>query len=157
MILKEIPARRGERPHTTTTNPHTQLDQNAPPLLQARVRDYVLALPGNRGGPSTVSVPGALGFFLDEPPNPAMTPDLFAHEWGHLHPPSDGSLHLIVPEDDARRVVALGWGEYHIAVNWGLVPPVLVMVYGPRNEEELEVILRIVDAAYLAAGGVLRK
>jgi hypothetical protein len=70
MVPDDLPARAGERPHTTSVNPHTQLDQNAPIDLQDRLRDYALSLPGVRGGPSNVSVPGAVAFFLDHPPPP---------------------------------------------------------------------------------------
>jgi hypothetical protein len=89
-----FPARRGARPTTTTNNPHTQLDQNAPIELQDRLRDRALSLPGVRGGHSNVSVPGAIAFFLDQPSRPATLPDLFGGEWGHIHPHYDGSLHL---------------------------------------------------------------
>lgn len=155
MIPNELPPRRGARPRTTRVNPHTQLDQNAPPALQDRVRLHATSLPGVRSGPSLVSVPGALGFFLDRPPHPPTVPDLFRHEWGHLHPPTDGSLHLTVTEAGAKALIARGWGEYHLVVGWGVVPPVLVMVYGPRDEEELDVVLRLVDSAFTAAGGDL--
>jgi hypothetical protein len=152
MLPHDFPARVGGRPRTTRVNPHTQLDQNAPIELQDRLRDYALSLPGVRGGSSNVSVPGAVAFFLDHPPNRPALDDLFG-EWGHIHPHHDGSLHLILPTPEAERLIALGWAEYHHVVEWGLAPPVIVMVYGPCDEEELATIERIVDLAYLAAGG----
>src|SRR2546422_7807319 len=44
--------RAGPRPRTTATNPHTQLDQNAPPDLQERVFEIGRSLSGVAGGPS---------------------------------------------------------------------------------------------------------
>jgi hypothetical protein len=38
-------------------------------------------------------------------------------------------------------------------VTRGLAPPVVVMVYGPRDEDELAVVKQVVELAYLAAGG----
>jgi hypothetical protein len=149
----DFPARRGPRPTTTNVNPHTQLDQNAPIELQDRLRDHALSLPGVRRGRSNVSVPGAVAFFLDDPPEPAAVPDLFGGEWGHIHPHYDGSLHLSVPTPDAERLIELGWAEYHTSVERGLVPPIVIMLYGPRDEEELAVAERVVEIAYLAAGG----
>jgi hypothetical protein len=33
------------------------------------------------------------------------------------------------------------------------VPPIVIMLYGPRDEHELAVATQIVEIAYLAAGG----
>jgi hypothetical protein len=128
-----FPARRGPRPATTPVNPHTQLDQNAAVELQDRLRDHALSVPGVRGGRSNVSVPGAVAFFLDDPPRPAAVPDLFGGEWGHIHPHYDGSLHLNVPTADAQRLIELGWAEFHHVVEQGLVPPIVIMLYGPAR------------------------
>jgi hypothetical protein len=148
-----FPARPGLRPATTPVNPHTQLDQNAPVELQDRLRDHALSLPGVRGGRSNVSVPGAVAFFLDDPAHPAAVPDLFGGEWGHIHPHYDGSLHLSVPTPAAERLIELGWAEFHHVVEQGLVPPIVIMLYGPRDEDELAVAKHVVEIAYLAAGG----
>jgi hypothetical protein len=149
----DFPARPGVRPTTTKVNPHSQLDQTAPVELQDRLRDHALSLPGVRAGRSNVSVPGAIAFFLDEPPRPPALPDLFGGEWGHIHPHHDGSLHVNLPTQDAERVIELGWGEYHNVVELGLVPPIVIMLYGPRDEDELRAAQLIVEIAYLAAGG----
>ena len=148
-----FPTRSGPRPSTADVNPHTQLDQNAPAGLQDQLRDHALSLPGVRAGTSNVSVPSAVAFFLDKPPRPAAVPDLFGGEWGHIHPHHDGSLHLILPTPDAERLIELGWAEFHNIVTRGLAPPVVVMVYGPRDEHELAVLKQVVELAYLAAGG----
>ncbi len=154
-LPSDLAARRGPRPRTTDVNPHTQLDQNAPVALQDRLRDHALSLPGVRRGRSNVSVPGAVAFFLDSPPNPPALPDLFGGEWGHIHPPYDGSLHINVLTPDAQTLIGRGWAEYHNVVTSGLVPPIVIMLYGPRDDEELAVAVLAVDAAYLAAGGTL--
>lgn len=148
-----LPIRRGSRPATTPTNPHTQLDQIAPVDLQDRLRDHALSLPGVRRGFSHVSVPGAVAFYLDEPAEPTTMPNLFGGEWGHIHPHSDGSLHLNVPTELAERLIEAGWAEYHSLVARGHIPPLVVMLYGPRDEAELAVCSAAVEEAYLANGG----
>jgi Family of unknown function (DUF5519) len=60
-------------------------------------------------------------------------------EFAHLHPHSDGSLHLTLPRDLAEEVVAKGWGEPHVVVGWATL-----MVYGPRDPAELKVVWSIV-------------
>lgn len=147
------PHRAGTRPTTTPTNPHTQLDQIAPVDLQDRLRDHALSLPGTRRGSSRVSVPGAIAFYLDEPMKPSRLPNLFGGEWGHIHPHSDGSLHLNVPTELAEQLIQAGWAEYHSLVARGVIPPLVVMLYGPRDEAELAVCASIVEEAYLTNGG----
>lgn len=153
MQLATLPPRAGSRPRTTPTNPHSQLDQRAPVAMQDGLRDYALGLPGVRGGRSNVSVPGAVAFFLDQPMHPPTVPDVFGGEWGHIHPHDDGSLHINVPTAMADRLIELGWAEYHVAVSAGALPPIVVMLYGPRDEGELAVARVIVEASYVAAGG----
>lgn len=148
-----LPIRSGSRPATTSTNPHTQLDQIAPVDLQDRLRDHALSLPGVRRGVSRVSVPGAIAFHLDEPVEPATMPNLIGTEWGHIHPHSDGSLHLNVPTALADRLIAAGWAEYHSLVALGHLPPLVVMLYGPRDEAEMAVCVAVVEEAYLSNGG----
>lgn len=148
-----LPARSGSRPSTTPSNPHVQLDQNAPTELQDQLRDHALSLPGVIRGESRVSVPGAIAFYLPAPVRPAAIPDILGGEWGHIHPHSDGSLHLNVATDLAERLINAGWAEYHFLVAKGVLPPIVVMLYGPRDADELSVCKAIVEEAYLAAGG----
>lgn len=149
----KLPKRPGPRPATTPTNPHVQLEQNAPVELQAQLRDHALSLPGVRRGESRISVPGTIAFFLDEPVESPTIPDILGGEWGHIHPEYDGSLHVNVSTELADALIAAGWAEYHCLVPPGIVPPIVVMLYGPRDDEDLRVCSAMVEEAYLAAGG----
>jgi len=75
----------------------------------------------------------------------------------HAHP-SDGSMHLTLHPADAALVLSQAWGERHPLSSGGwlarFVPPGFVMVYAPRNEEEIENVRRIVAAAVWWVGGV---
>ena len=153
MQLNDLPARRGDRPRTTNSAPHTQLSQNAPVEMQERLLGHALSLPGVRRARSMVSVPGAVAFFLDRPYHQPALPDIFSGEWGHIHPADDGSLHLNLPTHVADKLIELGWGEYHYVVTQGMIPPIVIMLYGPRDEAELAVASAIVETAYVAAGG----
>jgi phospholipase/carboxylesterase len=150
------PIRRGDRPQTSdapdgTRVAHEQKTQNAPAELQEALLDRVKTLPGIRIGRSYVSVPGARAFHLD--PELARGPrEAFAarQEFGHLHPPHDGSLHLN-PEPKLRReLIEKGWAEAHPRSSR------TVMLYGPRDEAELEVAWSIVKQCYDRAAGIDR-
>lgn len=151
MALIGLPIRLGERPETIRLMPHTQTSQKAPPEMQEALFARCAALPGVTVGDSLISVPGARAFHLD--PAMAGPPDAFirGHEFAHLHPAYDGSLHLRLPQDQAAEVVETGWGEFHPLVEEGALPPVMVMVYGPRDADDLEQVWRIVEASYQQA------
>jgi Family of unknown function (DUF5519) len=145
--------RAGPRPSTTPTNPHTQLTQNAPEDLQECVFALASSLPGVEVGPSAVSVPGARAFHLPGSAQAAREAFMVGREFAHLHPPSDGSLHMALPPEEVDRVVENGWAERHpLAGSYGL-PENIVMVYGPRDEDELAVVEDLVRASHSLATG----
>jgi hypothetical protein len=53
--------------------------------------------------------------------------------------------------EDAKVVLERGWGQRHPLAQGGwmrrYVPKEFMMVYAPRDEKELEVVARIVEAA----------
>ncbi len=146
--------RAGVPPRTTPTNPHTQLDQIAPPELQERVFSFARALVGVVIGPSGVSVPGARAFHLPECTHSRRDAFLVQREFAHIHPPSDGSLHLVLPPAVIDAVIANGWAEYHPLAGKHGLPANIAMVYGPRDEAELAIVQDLVRAshAYASAG-----
>ncbi|MDX6397311.1 MAG: hypothetical protein QOJ43_719 [Gaiellaceae bacterium] len=145
--------REGPRPSATATNPHTQLTQNAPADLQERVFALASSLPGVVVGPSAVSVPGARAFHLPETAPAARETFMVEREFAHIHPSSDGSLHLVLAPDVVDAVIENGWAERHpLAGQYGL-PGNIVMVYGPRDEGELAVVEDLVRASHTLASG----
>jgi phospholipase/carboxylesterase len=145
-------SRAGARPETTPTNPHTQLTQNAPTELQERLFAYAAALPGVAVGPSGISVPGARAFHLPMSPNEQQNAFLIGREFAHLHPPYDGSLHLVLPPTEVDKMIENGWGERHPQAGRSGRPDNIVMVYGPRDEDELHVVEELLSASYAFAG-----
>lgn len=156
MDLTSLPQRAGDAPTTNPAMPHMQVSQNAPGDLQEQLFERASALPGVIVARSHVSVPGARAFHLDDAhargPREAF---MVGTEFAHLHPPHDGSLHLVLPEEDARGVIALGWGEFHPLVEQGVMPATNLMVFGPRDPGELEVVWQVVQASYANAAGVV--
>jgi phospholipase/carboxylesterase len=154
MDLSSLPKRMGEPPRTNPAMPHQQESENAPPALQEALFQRVAALPGVLVGRSHVSVPGARAFHLDEAH--AAGPEgsfMLGTEFAHLHPEYDGSLHLVLPEAAARQVIERGWGEFHPMVAQGVMPPTNLMVFGPRDDNELDTVFSIVRASYDSATG----
>jgi hypothetical protein len=154
--LASIPPRAGAQPETTAMNPHQQLSQKAPQELQEAVFQRASALPGVTVAPSRVSVPGTRAFWLD--PSVAKGPPeafMIGREFAHIHPAYDGSLHLMLPLPLAALVIDRGWGELHPVARMGLIPATAVMIFGPRDAAEVDVVWQIVQFSHAFACGQL--
>ena len=149
-----LPARSGPRPQTGPSMPHQQLNDNAPAEIQEKLFERARSLSGVRVGPSRVSVPGARAFFMEDTSKARPEAFMIDSEFAHLHPSHDGSLHLVLPAEVANKVIDKGWGEIHPMARGGGHSAVPLMVYGLRNDEELEVVWLILRASFEFAGGL---
>ena len=120
--------------------------------------NWVFLLDGVVEEPSRVSLPGARA--LTVAPDRHARPEAMIvwREFAHIHPHPNGggSLHLRLPLDAAAEVVDRGWGEYHPFALDGTLPG-LVMVFAPRDDEDLVVVKTIIEAsvAYATFGADL--
>jgi hypothetical protein len=82
--------------------------------------------------------------------NPIARDKILDHEIAHAHP-ADNSLHVWLSDRDAAKVVETGWGQRFCLpfVNKGWV-----MIYAPRNMDEVETVEEIVKAAARFITGV---
>ncbi|KAG9186741.1 hypothetical protein G6011_09849 [Alternaria panax] len=75
----------------------------------------------------------------------------------HAHP-SDGSMHMTLHPADANLVIEKGWGERHPLARGGwcrkFVPREFMLVYAPRDEEEVEVVAKVIAAGIWWVSGV---
>jgi phospholipase/carboxylesterase len=142
-----LPRRDGPPPKVIGPAPHAQRSQIAPARLQDELAKRALTLPSVSESESLVSVPGARAFVLAEHaaggPAEAFQAGL---EFAHLHPAYDGSLHMTLPAHLADEAYDKGWGEPH---------PVeaTALIFGPRDERELEVVWSLLLASYEYATG----
>ena len=117
--------------------------------LREALAGALLALPDVLEAPSAVSVPGARALWL--PPAAARGPRaafLVGTEFAHLHPAPDWSLHAALPPALADEAVESGWAEVHPAAQLGLIPANVVMLYAPRDDEEVKVVSDLILAAH---------
>jgi phospholipase/carboxylesterase len=122
--------------------------------MHAALMARVFALQGVEERPGTVADPRESAIWLrdDLPAGPA---DAFLgnREIGHFHP-WDHSLHIALPPELAEAAVAAGWAEVHPVAKAGMAPGHLVMLYGPRDDGQVEVLFQLILAAVRRAGGV---
>jgi hypothetical protein len=149
-----LPDRRGTRPATTPTNPHTQLDQQPAGSEQRELlAAAVFALPGVVERPSAISVPGARALWLAEEAGGPPEAFMIGNEFAHLHPAPDQSLHMMLPPALATEAIEAGWAEQHPVARRGLIPPNAVMVFAPRDDAERAVVEQLVRASHSLARG----
>lgn len=90
----------------------------------------------------------------------------FGYEIAHAHQ-ADGSLHVILHPHDVRTFIEQGWGQRHplasTSAHWMFywdniqslwnpdsrppIPETLVFLYAPRDADEIDTVIKIVDAA----------
>lgn len=150
-----LPARAGGPPDVTPGIPQHQTSQNGPPPLQEQLWARLTALHAVTTGPTTVGVEGTRALLLDRtttagPDTAYLLPAL--GEFAHQHPAPDGSLHLALPDALAYDALAKGWAVAHPLAGVRLSPG-MVLVPGPRDADELEIVAGIVAASLRYAVG----
>ena len=147
-----LPPRSGDRPRVSWTIPQQQESDNAPTELQERLFERIASLEGVTSRQSAISVPGARGLMVrssDRAPRDAfLVPS--AGEFAHLHPTYDGSLHLALPMAQAADAIGKGWAVAHPLAGVRLTSG-MVLVYGPRDETEVDVVAGLVRASHAFA------
>ncbi|KAF9761430.1 hypothetical protein IL306_003817 [Fusarium sp. DS 682] len=154
--IRNLPRRQGERAILGGIAPHRQLSQHAP----ERMRTYIQNLFTNatRQHPSILETKKSLyerhhdALFvscklLESPPESLPNTAIIARgELGHAHP--DLSVHLYLSPEDARVIIEKGWAERHrLSVpetswvkNKYAIASIYLMIYGPRDEKEMEIL-----------------
>lgn len=151
----DLPSRKGPGPKTLGRLPHSQLTQHGPDEIVRKLHDWCFSLPNILNLNSGISVPGSRALVLKDGVPANISAFMIGREFAHIHPkPDNGSMHLMLPPADVKTIKATGWGEDHYLVTQGQFPPGLVMIYSPRDDEELASIKKIVGCSYEFATGV---
>ena len=148
-----LPSRPGSAPSVTDGIPHIQLDQTSGPAIMEALATWAFSHPSIVELPSATSLPGARAFTLINDLEANDDAMMVGREFGHIHAyPGTGSLHVRLPEGEASAVIDAGWGVWHPFAADGSMPG-LIMVFAPRDLDDLEVIKLIVGASAEYAGG----
>lgn len=143
------------RPLTTSATPHSQVDQQpADEAHLAALLEQARTWPGVEEAPSSISVPGARALVVtDGAPTGPPEAFLINREFCHGHAQGDYSLHLTLPPTLALEAEQAGWVESHFLALASRLPPTVVMLYAPRDANEVTVALELVRASFTFASG----
>ena len=138
-----LPLRTTAIPTTTNSVPHVQIGVQPNPVLTAELLRRVANIPDVSVRNTVISLPGAKGFWLNQ--NLLLArPDAIVggREFAHIHP--DGSLHASLHPATAIAAVKAGWATPHPWANQRPGWEGFVMIYTPMNNQELDVVYRLV-------------
>jgi hypothetical protein len=135
---KGLPARKGPRPRTVRGPLHIQCNGHGDPKYLNRFLDNILTWPHIESTARFVGPPDIIPIRLKEiaatgDPSAFITDREFARIL--LGAPT---IYLALPLVSAHRAIVRGWAEPHYLVSYGLMPAGTVIVYTPKDEEELE-------------------
>ena len=136
--------------------------------MQNRLLEMMAALDGARIGASFAEA-GTRALLLDAAYSrgPRDQAFLTGDEFAHLHlQPGDGALHMTLPEADIESAEHMGWGERHPLAGKTVAEPHVgreaqtlmvpwsnVLIFGPRDGDELKIVWRLVLKSYAFARG----
>lgn len=148
-----LPERQGEPPEVGQVPPQLQFSDKSPRDIYKKYHDWMFsAFPKVRKEATRISVSTSIAMWLDENEEVAHTdafvPPHGGREFTHLH--LDGSIHTVVATEIEDEIIAKKWGVRHMYYDRGVKE---VLIYAPRNEEELKLIKAIVTKSFEYATG----
>ncbi len=151
--VRESKKRSGVKPETSAAGPHSQLTQQSSAIFWNALVERTKLIPNVMHGVSSVSPRTSIALLFDDLTAISLPESSLSSkaplEPVHIHGPHDTSLHLCLPLDRAQEVCELGWGEPHQFADFGTQ----IMIYGPRDELELETVLGFIQESLAFARG----
>ncbi|KAH7104895.1 hypothetical protein BKA62DRAFT_691026 [Auriculariales sp. MPI-PUGE-AT-0066] len=159
-LLASLPAREPPTPQLIKWSvPHRQLTQRTSPEMISHLYTELRALGARHDllvAPSVREAHSGLALYAirmtqESPQSPKPT---FAADLIHIHA-EDGSIHVTLHPKDALCVVRKSWGVRFPLAYCGIfsrgkkgdgLSDGLMLVYAPRNEAEVPIIMKIIEA-----------
>ena len=143
-----LPVRKGARPKTIIGPLHIQCNGHGDPKYLKQLVDDVLTWPHIEYTPPMASPPDTIFIRLEEAATSSdSSAFISAREFARvlLGAPT---IYLALPLLSAHWAILRGWAEPHYLRSFGLMPAGAVLVYTPKNREELAVCYSLFAEAY---------
>ena len=152
-----LPTRKGERPKTVIGPLHVQCNGHGDPKYLKQLLNDVLSWPYIEPMPRTPHHLDKVSIRLQEI---AATDDSSAFisdtEFARVLLASP-TITLLLPLVSAHWAIVKGWAEPHYLQSFGLMPAGTLIVYTPRNREELEICYSLFFESYYFACNFVRE
>jgi hypothetical protein len=143
-----LPLRKGTRPATIRGPLHVQCSDHGDERLLRALVGEVVAWPGIEAGPLPVGNGDLVSLRINED---LATDDrsifITGREFGRVLFGAP-TIYLTLPLSCAHWTIVRGWAEPHFSSSFGLVPPGVMVIYTPRDEQERAVCRSLFRTAY---------
>jgi hypothetical protein len=138
-ISPGLPKRRGKRPLTIGRPLHVQCGDHGDVRALRDLVDEVIAWPHIEAGPLPIANEDLISLQVaqdvaTEDPSVFIT----GREFGRVLFGAT-TIYLTLPLVSAHWAIVRGWAEPHLSSGFGLVPPGVMVVYTPRDEDEVAI------------------
>ncbi|KAI1134850.1 hypothetical protein F5Y05DRAFT_192833 [Hypoxylon sp. FL0543] len=144
--------RKGERPEVPLyVAPQRQTTQQVTPAMRAKQEAFMHALAAANPSliqvkPSNLEGPLFNGLWLAD--GIPLRDEIKRMNGEFAHPHGEGSTHLVLSLVDAAAAIESGWAERHRMSGVGpMAPWGFVLIYAPRDDEELDLWKKVVVAS----------
>jgi hypothetical protein len=153
MCCIDLSVREGERPEIGQEPPQLQFSDLGPEDVRLELKTWAFStFPNVTENDTAISVPTSRALWLDEKVSAAhddaFMPTPGSREFCHLH--EDGSFHAVVDAPIEEEILAKRWGVRHMYYDRGVKE---LLVYAPRNDDEVIVAKKIITESYRYASG----
>jgi hypothetical protein len=145
-ISPSLPNRRGKRPITIRGPLHVQCGDHGDDRELRHLVDEVIAWPHAERGPVGSSDLVSLQV-CEEAATDHPAVFITGREFGRVLFGAP-TIHLTLPLSCAHWAIIRGWAEPHFSSAFGLVPPGVMVVYTPRDEQEVAVCRSLFWVSY---------
>jgi len=143
-----FPVRRGMRPTTIHGPLHVQVNDNGDDGLLRDLIEEVAAWPGVEASPLPVGSSDLVSLRLDEEFAAGLASIFITdREFGRVLFGAP-TIYLALPLSCVHWALVRGWAEPHFSSSFGLMPPGVMVIYTPRDEQEKAVCRSLFQRSY---------
>jgi hypothetical protein len=147
-ISPSLPNRPGKRPVTIRGPLHLQCDDYGDDTALHHLVDEVIAWPNIEAVPFPVGSSDLVSLKVDEEVATAdLSVFITGREFGRVLLVAP-TIYLTLPLSCAHWAIIRGWAEPHFSSSFGFVPPGVMVVYTPRDEQEVAVCRSLFWVSY---------
>jgi hypothetical protein len=151
--LTKLERRAGARPGIAVQYPSLQMDDTSPADVHAALVEHGAALANVTVAQTQMAVPG-VALNLDAELAKGK-PECFVHRREFAIIRDDGSVQVNLDPDCGQIALDRGWAVVHPLARYmaGALPPQSLIVFAPRDTNELAIVAMILEVAHVYAIG----
>src|SRR5271157_2848915 len=143
-----LPMRKGKRPVTIRGPLHVQCSNHGDDRLLRQLVKELVAWPGIEPNPLPVASADLVSIRVGEDvADDDLSAFIAGREFGRVHFGMP-TIYLTLPLSCAHWTIVRGWAEPHYSSSFGLVPPGVMVIYTPRDEQEVAVCRWLFRVSY---------